>query len=232
MASMTDPQKKVILANDSTCIGVLLACYRILVILYLIASIAPNFAVQRDPVAGADPTLSRFSALPHVIWMISPIIMLAYAERARLMNMFADRAAAKSLQRRIRWAIFFAIVDVIVSAVHFVGFLIEGIVQTSPLYSDPNTLALVWVGVAITVLQVIWVIWILIKLFVFGDNLRNSLKTGLPFTNSSIEDGNSPVSEPSAPRKEDLGLAKQIRNAVLGSVGIGSVFNGKKKRVH
>ena len=232
MAVMTDPQKKVILANDSTCIGVLLVCYRVLVILYLVASLAPNFAVQRDPVGGPDPTVFRFSALPHVIWMISPIIMLAYAERARLLDLFADRQSAKYLRRRINWAIFFAILDILVSAVHFTGFLVEGIMRTSPLFNDPNTEALVWTGLAISAFQFLWVIWILLKFLVFGDNLRVALEQGLPFSSSNIEDGISKVPVPSAPRAEDLGLAKQIGNAILGTVGIGSVFKADKKRLH
>jgi len=232
MTVMTDNQKKVILANNSTCIGVLLVCYRVLVILYIIATIAPNFAVQRDPVVGADPTVSRFSALPHVIWMIIPIVVLAYAERARLLSMFADRQAAKYLQRRLWWMVFiFMPIDIVAAGIHFAGFLVEGIIQTSPLYNNPNTQALVWTGVGFTVFQFLWSIWILVKFIVFRDNLRVSLAQGLPFTNSSIEDGISQKKSQQSSTKDDFSIAKNIE-AAIENVGIGNVFNTKKKRSH
>lgn len=188
MAAMTDEQKKVILDNDSNCIGVLLTCYRILIVLFLVASLIPNFAIQRDPVAGPDPAIYRFDAMPHVIWMIAPFVMLAYAERARLLGMFADRTEAKYLTRRIGWVTILVIVDIVASAVHFLGFLLEVIDGSSPLYSSTNTL--VWLGVFGTLFQFLWGIWILSKFMVFKDNLRVALDQGLPFSGvaSSIED--------------------------------------------
>ena len=232
MSVLTDNQKKTILANDSACVGVLLVCYRILVILYIVASMAPNFAVQRDPVVGQDPTISRFTALPHVIWMISPIVMLAYAERARLLNMFGDRRAAKNLVRRMWWVIVFVLIDIFASAIHFAGFLAEGVIGTSPLFSDPSTQALVWVGVGFTLFQFLWGIFILCKFVVFRGNLRVALKQGLPFTNSSIEDGGqATVPTESLVDESIFGGVQQKVGAVLGIVGIGNAVT-KGRRNH
>ena len=139
--------KTLILEHESVGIGAIMFVYLIIITLFVVASIVPNFGIQREPdVGGSDPTVFRFNALPHVIWMVIPIWTIFIVERART---FTPISSIGSMISMLTWALVMLGIDMAANFVHFIGFIFEGVICDSPLCTQSNTFAFVWVGLSL-----------------------------------------------------------------------------------
>lgn len=204
MAQMSERERISVIDDNSMGAGGVIFIYRVFLYLIIIGSLVTNLALQRDPQVGPDPAVARFNALPHVIWVVLPLIALAMAERARL---FSPARSWADMIRRLGFSICLLFVALLGEAVHWIALLVEGVTCTSPLCISSTTYAFMWTLFGFVTVQFLLCLWLIGRLFVLRTNAWAYRDIMIKSRNLNDADDENPtviVEEPSAPSLDEI----------------------------
>lgn len=222
---MTERERIAILDDNSMGIGIIASIYRIFLYLTIVGSVISNVAIQRNPVSGPDPSILRFNASPHVIWVVIPLISLVLSDRARLFGILRNWPA---MIRNLGFVVIFFVICLLAEIIHWISILIELVSCSSPLCSSSNTYGYLWVLFSFVTIQFILCMWIILRLFMFRINVwgYNYIKMRINNITVDIEQGTLADEDDSSDETSSSRIGKQIS---IRMADVGEIFETDKK---
>lgn len=114
--------------------------------------------------------LVTFGSMPHIVWQIPTLAVLMFANAALYFDSNANRV---STQRWLIVACWFVVSAAIVNVIHFVALCIEVADKSSTFYQQEGS-AWAWVLFALTLVFILWQVWIAWRLYVLRADIANA----------------------------------------------------------